>query len=142
MQKHFFFSGNEDPDEIKRILIDNAEGVETMKVQERLTEDELISYREQLAEDSLSIGNHDDLLTLAKTEHKAAVKPLKLEIKTILTVLKSQHKETEQSVYRLPNFETGMMEYVNLKGQIVSIRRLRAEEKQGRVFGLKKAVNE
>lgn len=139
--KHPFFSGNEPPDEIKRILVDNAEGMETMTVQERLNEDELNAFREQLSENMLAIGKQDELLELAKTEHKASVKPLKLEVKNILSILKSEHKQSEQPVYRMPNFDTGMMEFVNLEGNVVSTRRLKPEEKQGTVFGgLRKAA--
>lgn len=138
--RHFLFNGNESPEEIKRVLVDNAEGTETMTVQKRLTEDELISMREQLAEDSLQIVKHNDILEVAKTEHKAATKPLKLEVKTILSILKSQHKESEETVYRMPNFETGMMEYVNLEGLVVSSRRLKPEEKQGNVFSMQRRV--
>lgn len=138
--RHFLFNGNESPEEIKRVLVDNAEGTETMTVQKRLTEDELVSIREQLAEDSLQIVKQDEILEVAKTEHKAAVKPLRLEIKTILSTLKSQHKESEEIVYRMPNFENGMMEYVNLEGVVVSTRRLKPEEKQGNVFSMQRRV--
>lgn len=140
--KHFLFSGNESPEEVQRILIDHAEGSESMQIQRLLTEDELIELREEFVNNNLDIKRENEVLANAKKVHKDAIKPMVTSNKEILSTLNSKHKEVNEKVYRLPNFETGFMEYVNLSGEVVFTRRLKPEEKQGRVFPMAKAVNE
>ena len=140
--KHFLFNGNESPDEIKRILLDNCEGVEDMTFTEQLSEEQLAELREVHTDNCIEIGKHNEVLKEAKDAHKEAVKPLSTDNKDILKTLRTRHKEINGKVYRLANLDNGMMEYVNEKGHVVSSRRLKPEEKQTRVFPLQKAVNE
>lgn len=140
--RHFLFNGTESPDEIKRILADNSDGRETMTYPKQLTEGELTALRENLADNHIEIGKANDELAEAKKEHKDFVKPLQVENKEILKTLKTRYQEVTENVYKLPNHVSGMMEFVNEKGDIVGSRKLRPEERQGNVFSMSRAANE
>lgn len=140
--KHYLFSGNESPDEIRRILADNSEGKEGYTYAKTLTEDELTAMREDYTDNQLAISHLDDTLAEARKNHKDAVKPLKDTNKVALKTLKTKFIEVEESVWKMPNHETGFLEFVNDAGEVVGSRKLRPDEKQGNVFNLGRAVNE
>jgi hypothetical protein len=138
---HYLFSGNETPDEIKRILLENCEGTETMQYTKKLSEDELAGFREGYVNNNLEMAGHVEELQAAKDHFKTVTKPLKEDSKLMLRVLKTRHLEITGTCYKLPNFDTGMMEYVSDTGEIVSTRRLLPEEKQGSMIAeLRKVV--
>lgn len=128
--RHYFFNGQETPEEIVRILLDNCEGVEQMQYTKKLTEPELAQERENYVDNNIEIGQHNDELQAAKDLHKERVKPLKAENKAALKTLKSKHSEVTGRVFRVPNFDTKMMEFVNEEGTVVHERRLKPDENQ------------
>jgi hypothetical protein len=132
--KHILFNGTESPDEIKRILIDNCEGVEEKTYTKRLTEDELQEKNQQFIDANINIDKADETLSQAKHEHKSIVKPLKDERKHLLRTVKTKHEEITGPLYRLANHADGMIDYVDLSGNIIESRRMKPEEKQGRMF--------
>lgn len=141
MKQHYLFSGNETPEQIRQILTDNCEGTDEMTYTKQLTEDELNVHRENYVAANLGIATANDELKTVKERHKLIVKPLKKESAELLRTLKSRHEEVEGKVYLLADHKAGIMEYVNLEGLVVHTRRLKPEEKQGRMF-IAKAVNE
>lgn len=142
MEQHYLFSGNETSEEIRQILVDNCEGTEDMTYSRQLTEDELNIARETYVSNNLDIASCDDELKAAKAYHKAKIKPLKEEAADLLKTLKSRYQEVKEKVYKLPDHKAGMMEYVNLEGVVVHSRRLKPEERQGRMFPVGKVAGE
>lgn len=140
--KHFLFSGNESPEEIKRILLDNCSGRDTTTFHRRLTEDEIKERSELLVDNMLSVSKADQELADAKEEHKNTVKPLLAANKTLLHELKSKHAEVEGTLYLLPNFESGMMEFVDENGDIIHTRKLKPDERQGNIIHMARAVGQ
>lgn len=142
MQKHYLFFGNETPDDIKQILVDNCEGMEEMTYSKQLTDEELDQARETFVNNSLEIQVHDNILDEAREVHKANIKPLKKEAAILLNTLKTRYKEVEEKVYCIADHKAGIMEYVNLEGVVIHSRRLKPEERQGKMFPIAKVVNE
>jgi len=140
--KHYLFSGKETADEIRQILVDNCEGVEDMEVQKRLTEEELTELAKDFADNNVELGKHTEALYAAKTVYKEAIKPIQSENKDIIASFKSKYKTVNEKVYRMANHESGMMEFVNLEGEVVSTRKLKPEERQGRLTPMHRAVNQ
>lgn len=142
--KHFLFSGNESPEEIRRILLDNAEGSERKTFTKKLSQQELTELREQYAENNVEIGRHNDILNEAKKVHKEATAPLKEDAVEMLKAIKTKHREIVGEVFKLANHESGFMEYVDTNGDIVETRRLTEQEKQSSIFSINRgrAVNE
>ena len=89
--KHYLFNGQESPEEMQRILLDNCEGTETMTYTKPLTESELSEHRETYVNNNLEIAEHNDDLKAAKELFKENVGPLKAANKTTLKTLKTRH---------------------------------------------------
>lgn len=140
--KHFLFSGDETPDEIRRILVDNSDGQEQRTYTRPLTEQELIDLRNEYVETNLTVRQKQDELNEAKERYKVATKELIANNRINLQVLKTKHKEVKGTVYMLPNHDTGMMEFVNESGLVIETRRLKDAELNRKIFPMRKAVNE
>jgi hypothetical protein len=132
--RHFLFNGNESPDEIKRILIDNCEGAEEKTYTKRLTDEELQEKNQQFIDTNIDIDKADEKLAEAKHEHKSIVKPLKDERKHLLRTVKTKHEEITGKLYKMANHEQGIIDFVDEFGTIIESRRMKPEEKQARMF--------
>ena len=141
--RHFLFNGQETPEEIRRILGENSEGKEDVTYPKYLTEEELTQVREAYTNRLVEVEEFDEELATAKKVHKDAVAPLKAENKEDLRTLRKKYKEVNESVWKMQDFKGGMIELVNDRGEVVSSRRMKPEEKQGNVFNMRaRAVNE
>lgn len=122
------------PEERIAILHDGADKVEQTTYMQALTPEELDAKREELAEKSIKVSDLNDELDEIKSEFKGRIKPLKDEVKHLLGEIKTKQTEKSGVVYHMANHESGMMESYDEKGEFISMRRLRPEEKQGNIF--------
>lgn len=122
------------------MLAENSEGKESYTYSKHLSELELQDLRENYTEKQIEIMKHDEALQAAKDAHKAATKLLKNEASANIRSLRLKAIEVEEEVWRMPNHESGFMEYVNDQGEVVGTRRLKPDEKQGNVFNMRRAV--
>jgi len=127
------------PDELKRVLTDNADQVENTTYMKSLTETQLAERREKLVENSIQLGIMEDELDSVKAEYKIKMKPLKLDNANLLTQLKHKQAEVKGFLYHIASHEEGMMGTYDENGELISSRRLRPDEKQLHINHLSKA---
>jgi hypothetical protein len=125
--------------ERKVALQENAAKVEQTTYQRPLSEDELISRREKLADNCIKVNVLEDDLKLIKDDFKLKMDPLKADNKQLLSEIKTKQETVEGTIYEMANFDEGMMESYDGEGYMISSRRLRPDERQGNVFQLSKA---
>lgn len=119
------------------ILQQNADKIEQTTYQKPLTEEELTARKEQLTENCIKLGDLEEQKSDAVAEFKAKIDPLKIANKDILFELRMKQAKVEGTLYHMANHEDGMMETYDDQGYLVSSRRLRPDEKQGRIQLLK-----
>lgn len=122
-------------------LQDNATKVEQTTYQKTLSQEELDIKREELADTCILLNAIDDEFKDMKEMFKKRTTPLKDANKQRLTEIKTKQVSLDGLLYHIPNYEDSMMEIYDGKGELVESRRLRPEEKQGRIPFLK-AVGE
>lgn len=123
------------------VLQENAHKVELTVYQKALTPDELAARREDLADNCIKLNEKEDELNDIKSGFKAEMDPLKKTNKTLLTEIKTRQTSIDGTLFHVANHEDGMMETYDNEGMLISTRRLRPEEKQGTIFGMK-AINQ
>lgn len=129
-------------DQRLQLLKENCDSHENTTYYRDLDSDELDVKREELSENLIKISEYDDVLEEAKTENKSKTKPLKLANKELLEEIKTRKAKVDGLLFHLPNHEDGVMETYNEKGEFISSRRLRPEEKQARLFKVNKTGTE
>lgn len=110
-----------------------SEGLETRTIQENLTEEQKSTMQEVLAENIIQVAVHKDEFDIVKESYNNKIKPLKSRITEITKHLRLGHIERVVECYKMPNHETGMMEYYDEDGQLVDERRLFQSERQLRL---------
>ncbi|WP_153799045.1 hypothetical protein [Foetidibacter luteolus] len=132
--KHFLANGEHTPDEIRQILEDNSDGWEKKTYTRQLTAEEITDLKDSNATIDIEQARLTEVLNEAKRVYKDAMSPLIEEKKEALKAIRTKHREVTGTVYKLPNYESGMMELVDETGEIIETRRLLPNEKQGRMF--------
>lgn len=102
--------------------------------QKPLTQEELDEKREQLSENLITLSEKEDELNEIKDRFKTEMKPLKEKNKELLSEIKTKQSTVYGQLYNIPNHEDGMMETYDTEGELISTRRLKPSEKQGRLF--------
>lgn len=133
------FMPGTDPKERLQIMQENSAKVEQTTYQKQLNEDELSERRECLADNCIKLNNLEDELKEVKDKFKADMDPLKAKNKTLLTEIKTKQSTVDGILYHMADYENGMMETYDEEGLLISSRRLRPDEKQGRMFVMAKA---
>ena len=66
--------------------------------------------------------------------HNEAIKAVEAEMHTSLEVIKNGKKEVLDTLYMVPNYETGQMESFDRFGELIETRRLTPDEHTGHLF--------
>ena len=134
-----------DPKNRLRLLQDNCDSHEQTTYLKDLTQEELDAKRETICNNAIAVSGLDEDLKAAKDNYKAKSAPLKEESKILLSEVRTRRTKVNGTLYNIADHESNMMEQYDENGELVATRRLKAEEKQGRlkvVPAPAKAVNE
>jgi len=134
MQKDLIVSQDMPVEARRQILRDHSDSSETTKYQKPLSPDELDSKRETLTNNAIELSQHEDELNEIKKEFKAKMDPLRQQNKQLLDQIKTRQETVEGTLYNCANHITGFMETYDENGELISTRKLRPEEKQGKLF--------
>jgi hypothetical protein len=115
-----------------------ADRRETFGYTKQLTHEELIEYKNQLAEKAIEVKRLKDDLKLYSTQIKGELKPLVAEKDSILETIKAKAKYVNEMCSIVFDHEKGIAEYYSEEtGGIVHSRPLMAEERQINIKYLK-----
>lgn len=135
------FMPEERPDRRLQMLRDHADKMEETKYYKDLSQDELDVKREKLTDNMIKVSDFEDTLNEIKENYKEKMDPLKRETKELLSQVKTRKELVEGTLFHLADHENSIMETYDEKGDFVSSRRLRPDEKQPKLFPIK-TVNE
>lgn len=125
---------DETPQERLRLLRENCDSHEHTTYFKDLTAEEVASKNAQLIDNLILINRETEKVAQVKKEFKLKTDPLVEINKTVLMEVKTGKQEVEGTLFHLANHEEQMMETYDENGYLVRSRRLRPEEKQGRLF--------
>lgn len=104
----------------------------------KLTYDELVEYKSQLAEKAIEAKRLKEDLKLYSTQIKGELKPIMAEKDSLLEVIKAKAKYVNEMCSIVFDQEKGIAEYYSEEtGDIVHSRPLTAEERQINIKFLK-----
>lgn len=124
------------------ILTDSADHIEDTTFYKDLTEEDLTIKRETFVENNIEISKHQEILDIAKAEYKANTKPLTLHNEILLTEIKTRKASVKGKLFHIADHDLNVMNTFDEKGEFISSRRLRPDEKQTRITSLRPAVNQ
>lgn len=130
------------PEQRLQMLKDHCDSMEETKYFKDLTPEELDVKRETFVDNSIALSTLEDELTAYKESYKNQMKPLKDTNKALQTEIKMRKENVEGVLFHIADQAAGIMETYDEKGEFVSSRRLRPDEKQTKLFPLSKASNE
>jgi hypothetical protein len=146
MQKKFM--PELDPDVRLKVLRDNHKS-EKGKYFVQLSQVEMDSRREKLADNSIKLFKMGEELKGVKAEFKEKMEPLARENNEVMEELDTRQAERDGELFFVPNYDPtedfpqGSMEVYDENGDLISVRRLQPNERQERAqFYIPKAVNE
>ncbi len=122
------------PEVRKQLLEDNADKTENTSYMRPLTPEELDVKREQLTENCIKLSEFEDEKKEAMAGFKLKMDPLVKDNKWLLTDIKTRQTQVTGMLYHIADQEDGMMETYDENGELIGSRRLRPEEKQGKLF--------
>jgi phage terminase Nu1 subunit (DNA packaging protein) len=135
------FMPDERPDRRLQMLRDHADKTEETKYYKDLSQEELDIKRERLTDNLIKVSDLEDDLNVIKENFKEKMDPLKRETKELLGQVKTGKEQVEGTLFHIADHENSIMETWDEKGDFVSSRRLRPDEKQPKLFPIK-TVNE
>lgn len=108
----------------------NAEKVEEMTYAKPLLPEEMELERINFSQKSIEVAVKCDKFKEISDLHKAEIKPMLEETRTILTMIKTKQRMVKETVYHLAYHEEGLMCTYNSRGELIISRRLTPEENQ------------
>lgn len=122
------------PSERIKLLRDNCDSHEETTYYKDLTPEELEFKREAFVENASKLNQMEEELSDIKKDFKQRIDPIKEENKALLVEVRTRKARVTGQLFHMANHEDGMMETYDENGDLVSTRRLRPDEKQGRLF--------
>lgn len=120
-------------------LQSNAHSIEEGKYSRQISADEKTGLREKHTDNSIKLSDLKEEFDEVKKAYKENIEPFTSENKRLLTEIRTSQRIEAGTLYHLANHETGFMESYNQDGELISIRRLRPDEKQAGLFPIAKA---
>ena len=108
----------------------NCESMEDMTYSKSISQEELEKVRGEFTQLAIEVAALEDQLKEVKEQFAEKLKPMKDEMKESLHILKTRAKEVKERVYVLKDFSEGMIGIYNNRGELISSRRMMAEESQ------------
>lgn len=121
-----------------------SEGTEERTIRTDFSEPELLEIKDSLSGLVVRLDVIEDEFKEVKADYKGKMDPIKQSIKTRASQIRKGYEERVVDCYKIPNHESGMMEYYDNDGILVDERRLFQSERQLRMSpdAPLKAVNE
>lgn len=120
-------------DERQTLLLGESIEVNEQAYMKSLSDDELAVRRERIVQVSLMKAVIEDEYQSIKDNFKMKLDPLKLEFGELLDELRVKMVEITGKVYSLPDHDNQMMHFIDIKGNVISSRRMLPEERQYRI---------
>lgn len=117
----------------KAVLESEALAIEEGKYQKPLSKDEVLYYKDELAENSINQAIILDELSQVKDTYKERLRPLKERISECLSAIKTKSIEQEGRLYKLADFDDQMIHKVDELGNVIHSRKMLPEERQFRI---------
>lgn len=127
--------GTESPEEIKEILNANADSVEETQYFRRMTHQELLDAKEKHTAACIDIANLEEQKKVAMTQFKSELDPLKDEAKGLLSKLQHKGEIVKGKVFKMIDWEEGMVGLYSESGELVSSRPMMESERQTNIIG-------
>lgn len=123
-----------DMDERRQFLLDNADEVVEMDYSKAFDADELAKKKTELAEKSIRINDLNEAVKDYKAEVNLELKPLKEEVKTLLSDIKAKSRIVREKCYKIVDSDERMACFYNAEGVLVSSRPATKEELSPTIF--------
>jgi hypothetical protein len=121
-------------DQRLRLLMDNCDSRDETTYMKTLTAEELDIKRETLAENMITFYGLEEDFKKVKDEFKDKMDPIKDENREICQQVKTGKEEVKGILFHFADHEDSVMNTYDERGEFVSSRRLRPDEKQGKLF--------
>lgn len=129
------FQNLSEEDRIKNLEA-NADSVEEFGYMRTFTNDELDEFKQELAESSIEINDIEEEKKEIVDGFKKRMEPLQKVVKTNLKRIKEKSEFVKEDCFKIIDRVEGAVGYYNNRGELVSSRPLRGDERQGRIFPL------
>lgn len=126
--------------ERETILSQHAHTVEDTYYYLPLSEDELISRKDDFFKNADTVNSLENRLKDISATIKDELKLVKGKNVNLLREIRTGQKEVKGKLYHIANFDTSMMETFTAAGELIGSRRLRPDEKQQNVFQIPAAT--
>jgi len=132
------FTKDMNPKEVQDILQSNSEHITEGEYYRPLSDEEIEARRRVHTETCIKLSDLDSKKKLAVEHFKGKMKPLVEQNGIVLDEIKTKQVRCDGVLYEVANYEDEVMETYNEKGEFISHRKLRNEEKNGgsNVFAL------
>lgn len=121
----------------RSVLESEAIAIEEGKYEKPLTPEELLYYKDELAQSSINQAVILDEFAEIKEEYKERLKPIKEKISESIQAIKYKSIQKEGRLYKLADFDDQMIHKVDELGNIIHSRKMLPEERQFRIQALK-----
>jgi len=124
------------------VLQDSAAKTEVTNYIKPLSQDELDSMREQLAENFIKLNDYEEEKKDSNSEFKKKMDPISQYNRLLLGDIKTKQTTVTGTLYHLADYDNSMMNTYDESGEFISSRRLKPDEKQGGLFTIRTAINQ
>ena len=131
-------STDEREKELKKI----CKSKRTDKFKRSLTEADIEKELRNYADLGIKLEEKENEKSEVMKTHNEAIKAVEAEMHTSLDVIKNGKKEVLDTLYMVPNYETGQMESFDRFGELIETRRLTPDEHTGHLFNNDGSENE
>lgn len=100
-------------------LKNSADKVEKFSYPRELSNGEVQELQGRLSQDMIFVDQEEQKLKVAKEIFKSAVKPVKQQLASNLTMIRTQVEEVTEDVYLLKDVAEGKMGYYSKDGKLV-----------------------
>jgi hypothetical protein len=128
IQPRLFADSN--PAELRQILEDNADEIQTGSYVKSLTENEVQCKKDALSDDFIEFARLKAELKAVQDEYKAKLAPLGIAMQENSEAIKTRSEEVNGTLYVYKDMEAKMVGYYDAQGLLVNSRRLRQDEMQ------------
>ena len=124
------------------LLRENADKIEQRDYYKPLTPDEIAERKSELTENSIQLADIAERKKDAMDAFKEQQKPLVEKNKLLMQEVRFKQAKVSGELFHMANHESGMMETFDESGELIETRRLKPEERQGRLQVLRPAANQ
>jgi hypothetical protein len=116
--------------EIESVLSGEAVVVEVMSYARPLTRDEIATFKDDLTQICIRRAQYEKELEDVKSDYKLKLDPLKKLLSSTIEALKNETIQVDDDVYQIPDYESGVMLYVDNSGYLINQRPLLDSERK------------